>query len=139
MYGETWPQAGNFETEIPAVTVDTLFGLMAGIRPSDHPAPYHALLRAPAAPVLPVLIEASTTFVQGWAQAGAIPAWEIAAFWWGTAAVWIPLSVADLARHITMWWEQLESAIGMVRLRGWDGDEEIPSSCIPGSRGWFEY
>jgi ParB/RepB/Spo0J family partition protein len=139
MYGETYPQAWDFETEIPTITCDTLFGLMAGIRPSDHPAPFRILLRAPAAPVLPVLLKASTTFVQGWVQAGAIPAWEIAAFWWGTAAVWIPLSVADLARHITMWWEHLESAIAMVQLRGWDGDADLPDAYTPESLGWYEY
>jgi ParB/RepB/Spo0J family partition protein len=138
LYGEVFPQKCPLR-EAPEVDAANLWELIRETRPADWPVVYGLLRHATKTPPALVLF-ASNLFVRGWGQRQQIPAWEVAAFWWASAAVLLELSVAVLAKVLTDWWDGLVSAIALVELDSEGATRPDPPGRDPHAHlAWYEY
>jgi len=133
LYGEAFPQECPL-TGAPEVNATNVLHVFVATRPADWPVVYGPLVQATKTPPA-VVVFAANLFVQGWVQREQMPAWEIAAFWWASAAVLLELSVATLTKLVTDWWDGLVSAMALVRL-GSEGEGITDRSDRP---EWYEY
>jgi ParB/RepB/Spo0J family partition protein len=85
--------------------------LMRDIRPEDNPPCWIGL--SGDRPITPALTAGCEAF-DGWIRGRAAgPSWAVAAFWWGSCAAYIGLSVADLTLALDRWRERIVGAMAL--------------------------
>lgn len=82
------------------------------LRPEDIPGLWYLRLPYSERRLCPeVVVEATLAFDREAVRRGTLLQWEVAAFWWASQAVMIPLGAQSLAHHIGLWRERFHSAL----------------------------
>jgi ParB/RepB/Spo0J family partition protein len=126
-------------TESPKVTPDQVYGVFVGTRPLDFPSVYLALIQTLTKHPSTVICGATQLLLDGWVQRRKIPAWEMTAFWYASAAIAGQLSVVTLNKLLTMWWDSIQSAIGHMFLYGDDPEPPDPKKYPRQAHDWWGY
>jgi ParB/RepB/Spo0J family partition protein len=130
---------GTSMTAAPLVTADQVHGVFIHIRPADFPSVYGPFIARLTKQPRAVIVEASQCFLDGWAQRRQLPAWEMAAFWWASAAVALELSVVDLSTVLTHWWHILQAAIAHMFIYGEQRQPPDPKLNRRHAYDWWGY
>jgi ParB/RepB/Spo0J family partition protein len=126
-------------TESPVVTPDNVTFLFIDTRPLDFPSVYMALIATLTKHPSAVITEAAQLFLDGWVRQRKLPAWEMTAFWYASAAIAGQLSVAKLARLITLWWEIIQAAIFHMDIYGDEQEPPDPKKYPRHASDWWGY
>jgi ParB/RepB/Spo0J family partition protein len=126
-------------SECPVMTPAELWDLFVETRPLDYPSVYHALLSTLRKQPPVVIGEAAQVFLNDWVKRCEIPAWEMTAFWYASAAIAGRLSVVTLTHLLTMWRQSIQSAIGYLLTYGKSHEPPDPVRFPRQAYEWWEY
>jgi hypothetical protein len=126
-------------TESPKVTPERAYGVFIHTRPLDFPSVYFALIHTLTKHPSTVICGATQLLLDGWVQRRKIPAWEMTAFWYASAAIAGQLSVVTLNKLLDAWWDSIQSAIGYMFIHGDDSEPPDRKKYPRQAHDWWGY